>query len=250
MEAVLDQRTLVLNRSWVAIDTTTVRKALVWMYRGLARAIAPESFETHDFASWTDLSVSHGEPCIHTINLQIRVPEIIILALNNEVPKKEVVFSRRNIYKRPLHVPVLRRTARQRGVDDRSHPAAGERRQVVLGNWVCWPASSATGRRRTDAGGGGDVVKKAAVRPPWTPFISLKLGTRRASWERFRASGTGTSSSKSRKRIERNTTRPGGEPGRFICRRARTLRTASQNVSAAARPAARDPAGPWPRGSR
>ena len=186
MEAVLDQRTLVLNRSWVAIDTTTVRKALVWMYRGLARAIAPESFETHDFASWTDLSVSHGEPCIHTINLQIRVPEIIILALYNEVPKKEVVFSRRNIYKRDRFT--CQYCGEQPGSEELTIDHILPRAKGGKSSWencvlACVECNRAKANRTPAEA--GMLLKKSAVRPPWTPFISLKLGTRRASWERF-----------------------------------------------------------------
>lgn len=186
MEAVLDQRTLVLNRSWVAIDTTTVRKALVWMYRGLARAIAPESFETHDFASWTDLSVNHGEPCIHTINLQIRVPEIIILALYNEVPKKEVVFSRRNIYKRDRFT--CQYCGEQPGSEELTIDHILPRAKGGKSSWencvlACVECNRAKANRTPAEA--GMLLKKAAVRPPWTPFISLKLGTRRASWERF-----------------------------------------------------------------
>ncbi|MBI2923531.1 MAG: HNH endonuclease [Planctomycetes bacterium] len=186
MEAVLDQRTLVLNRSWVAIDTTTVRKALVWMYRGLARAIAPESFETHDFASWTDLSVNHGDPCIHTINLQIRVPEIIILALYNEVPKKEVVFSRRNIYKRDRFT--CQYCGEQPGSEELTIDHILPRAKGGKSSWencvlACVECNRAKANRTPAEA--GMLLKKAAVRPPWTPFISLKLGTRRASWERF-----------------------------------------------------------------
>lgn len=186
MEAVLDQRTLVLNRSWVAIDTTTVRKALVWMYRGLARAIAPESFETHDFASWTDLSVNHGEPCIHTINLQIRVPEIIILALYNEVPKKEVVFSRRNIYKRDRFT--CQYCGEQPGSEELTIDHILPRAKGGKSSWencvlACVECNRAKANRTPAEA--GMLLKKPAVRPPWTPFISLKLGTRRASWERF-----------------------------------------------------------------
>jgi len=186
MEAVLDQRALVLNRSWVAIDTTTVRKALVWMYRGLARAIAPDSYETYDFGSWADLAVSKGEPCIHTISFQIRVPEIIILALYNEVPKKEVVFSRRNIYKRDRYT--CQYCGEQPGSEELTIDHIVPRATGGKSSWEnCVLACVECNRHKANRTPhqAGMVLKRPPIRPPWTPFISLKLGTRRASWERF-----------------------------------------------------------------
>ena len=31
----------------------------------------------------------------------------------------------------------------------------------------------------------GLLLKHVPVRPPWTPLVSVHLGSRRASWERF-----------------------------------------------------------------
>ncbi len=186
MNPALDSRTLVLNRSWVAIDTTTVRKALVWMYRGLARAIAPDSYETYDFESWTDLAVAKGEPCIHTVNIQVRVPEIIILALYNEVPKKEVVFSRRNLYKRDHFT--CQYCARQPGSEELTIDHILPRARGGKSTWEnCVLACVECNRRKANRTPveASMLLKKAPVRPPWTPFISLRLGARKASWERF-----------------------------------------------------------------
>ena len=186
MNAALDSRTLVLNRSWIAIDTTTVRKALVWMYRGLARAISPDSYETYDFDSWTDLAVSKGEPCIHTVNIQIRVPEIIILALYNEVPKKEVVFSRRNLYKRDHFT--CQYCSHQPGSEELTIDHILPRARGGKSTWEnCVLACVDCNRRKANRTPAEAMMllKKSPIRPPWTPFISLRLGAKRASWERF-----------------------------------------------------------------
>jgi 5-methylcytosine-specific restriction endonuclease McrA len=171
MEAALDQRALVLNRSWVAIDTTTVRKALVWMYRGLARAVTPENYQTHDFAS---------------ISLRIRVPEIIILALYNEVPRKEVVFSRRNLYKRDRFT--CQYCGTQPGSEELTIDHILPRAAGGKSNWEnCVLACVDCNRRKANRTPvqAHMQLKRAPARPPWTPFLSLKLGVRRQSWERF-----------------------------------------------------------------
>ncbi len=186
MNSALDSRTLVLNRSWVAIDTTTVRKALVWMYRGLARAISPDSYETYDFESWTDLAVSKGEPCIHSVNIQLRVPEIIILALYNEVPKKEVVFSRRNLYKRDHFT--CQYCNHQPGSEELTIDHILPRARGGKSTWEnCVLACVDCNRRKANRTPveASMLLRKAPIRPPWTPFISLRLGARKASWERF-----------------------------------------------------------------
>ena len=99
----LDRPTLVLNRSWVAISTTTVRSALAMVYKGVACAIQTETYETHDFESWADLSVMADQPGIRTVKRSVRVPEVILLLRHNRVPRQSVPFSRRNLYRRDRH---------------------------------------------------------------------------------------------------------------------------------------------------
>ena len=53
----LDAPTLVLNRSWLAIATTSVRKALSLVYQEAATVICPDTYETHDFDSWAEVAV-------------------------------------------------------------------------------------------------------------------------------------------------------------------------------------------------
>ena len=60
--AILTQSTLVLNRSWIAITTTTVRDALSMLYTGSARAVQPETFEVHEFDSWASLAIEPDHP--------------------------------------------------------------------------------------------------------------------------------------------------------------------------------------------
>ncbi len=186
MESVLDQRALVLNRSWVAIDTTTVRRALVWIYRGIARAVNPETYEAHDFEAWSDLSVVREQPHIRTVNLCIRVPEVILLSMYNEVPRKEVVFSRRNIYKRDKYTCQYcgdRPGSEELSIDHVVPRARGGR--STWGNCVlaCVECNKRKANRTPEEA--GLELHVAPVRPPWTPLVSVRVGSRRASWERF-----------------------------------------------------------------
>ncbi len=186
METFLDQRALVLNRSWVAIDTTTVRRAIVWIYRGIARAVNPETYEAHDFQAWADLSIVRDQPTIRTINLKIRVPEVILLQMYNDVPRKEVVFSRRNIYKRDRYT--CQYCGARPGSEELSIDHVLPRAQGGRSTWTnCVLACVECNKRkanRTPIEAGMHLLKPP-IRPPWTPLVSVRLGTLRASWERF-----------------------------------------------------------------
>ncbi|HEB54187.1 MAG TPA: HNH endonuclease, partial [bacterium] len=98
--SVLSLPTLVLNRSWIAIDTTSVVDAMRLLFKGSALAVRPENYETHAFESWADLAVEPDEPHIRTARLRIRVPEIIALTGYDRVPKRAVAFTRRHLFDR------------------------------------------------------------------------------------------------------------------------------------------------------
>ena len=130
----LNDPTLVLNRSWVAISTTTVRQAMTLVCRGAARVIHPVTCQVHDFKSWTDLKVAANEPHIRTVHLKIRIPEVIVLTHNDCMPRRTVPFSRRNLYRRDHSpVPVLRAPAQHRRPQHRSRGSAKPWRAHDLG---------------------------------------------------------------------------------------------------------------------
>jgi len=98
---VLDDGVLVLNRSWVAIHITPARRALGMLYQGIARAVHPVDYSLYDFQDWCALSNSRQEgQFIHTPNLRIWMPQVIILLGFNGFVWHEIRFSRRNIFER------------------------------------------------------------------------------------------------------------------------------------------------------
>lgn len=59
------------------------------------------NFFTHDFERRRDLSTREPEPdMVHAISFTIRVPKVIVLLLVDRMPRKEVKFTRHNIFKR------------------------------------------------------------------------------------------------------------------------------------------------------
>jgi 5-methylcytosine-specific restriction endonuclease McrA len=187
MEHVLDERTLVLNRHWTPIRTTTVRDALCLLFKGAARAIEPATCEAHDFRSWAQLAAERGKPRVRTVRLAIRVPEVIVLTRYGGLPAREIVFSRRNLFRRD------RSACQYCG----ARPGAGEltidhvvpRSQGGVSSWencvlACLDCNGAKSNRTPEQA--GLRLRRAPRRPRWSPSIALAIvGRRRESWEQF-----------------------------------------------------------------
>ena len=97
----LADKVLVLNKSWHPINVTTVREALTQVYTGDARIVGPD-YQTFEFESWRDAADYAKEitKYIHGASWKILVPEIIVLNDYTGINKRQVKFSRRNIFER------------------------------------------------------------------------------------------------------------------------------------------------------
>ena len=90
---------LVLNSLYQAVQVTGVRRAFRLFCGGRARALDPD-FQSYDFHNWCDLPLRSDDRVIRTPSRRIRVPVVIQLVRYNRLPKREVRFTRRNIYYR------------------------------------------------------------------------------------------------------------------------------------------------------
>src|SRR6185436_9311089 len=104
MNSLLNQQVLVLNRLWQAVNVCTVRRALTLLFQGHAHVVMTNgdgSFSTLNFNQWRDVSEQQPHPeSISTISFRIRVPRVIVLLLFDRLPRKEVKFTRHNIFER------------------------------------------------------------------------------------------------------------------------------------------------------
>jgi 5-methylcytosine-specific restriction endonuclease McrA len=184
--SILTQPALVLNRSWSAIATTTVRHALALVFKGSAKAIHTDTFEAHEFATWADLAVPPDEPCVRTVSLRIRAPEVIQLTQYNAVPSSSVVFSRRNLYKRDRNTCQYcgaRPGTAELSIDHVLPRARGGRTTWENCVLACVRCNRRKGSRLPEEV--GLSLLKTPVRPRWTPTLELPLGRVSQSWERF-----------------------------------------------------------------
>ncbi|MBI2059352.1 MAG: HNH endonuclease [Nitrospirae bacterium] len=95
----LNSAVLVLNRSYMAIDITTAKKAFVLLYKGIAAAV-DDDLRTFDFDSWRDVAESDLANGLGTVSGVIAIPKVILLQTYSKIPRREVRFNRFNLYMR------------------------------------------------------------------------------------------------------------------------------------------------------
>ncbi len=104
----IDRQVLVLNRLWQPINLCSARRAIGLLFLGHAQAVGTfgeEQFSTHDFESWLGLEERPEDwPVVNTVSSCFCLPSIIVLAAFDRLPRKEVKFSRENIFQRDNHL--------------------------------------------------------------------------------------------------------------------------------------------------
>jgi 5-methylcytosine-specific restriction endonuclease McrA len=175
--SVLNTKVLVLNRSYLPVHVTVVRRALSLLYQGIAQAVDDE-LRTFDFASWADLAAD--EDSIGTVDKAIRVPRVILLQYYDRVPRRYVRFSRFNIYARDQN---------RCQYCGRQFPRAELNLDHVVprmkGGTSVWENVVCSCHRcnrikggRTPAEAGMRLIRMPR-RPQWTPFMTEAFSLRR-----------------------------------------------------------------------
>ena len=187
----LDRQVLVLNRLWQAINVCTVRRAFTLLCQGHAQVVHADgqnNFFTHDFESWRDFST--GEPegeMVNTISFKIRVPRVIVLLLFDRMPRKEVKFTRHNIFERDKNMCQYcgnvfdKRDLNLDHVLPRDKGGATTWENIVCS---CIPCNTRKGNRLAHQVG-MQLIKKPA-RPKWRPFVHITFDSKlHDSWRHF-----------------------------------------------------------------
>jgi 5-methylcytosine-specific restriction endonuclease McrA len=175
--SVLNTKVLVLNRSYLPVHVTIVRRALSLLYQDVARAV-DEHYRTFDFQSWADLAAS--EDSIGLVDRAIRVPRVILLQGYDRIPRRFVRFSRFNIYARDRNR--CQYCGRQFARNDLNLDHVVPRSRGGTSTWEnvvcsCHRCNRLKGGR-TPAEAGMRLVRHPR-RPQWTPFMAEAFTLRR-----------------------------------------------------------------------
>jgi 5-methylcytosine-specific restriction endonuclease McrA len=177
--SVLNTKVLVLNRSYLPVHVTSVKRAFALLYQGVARAV-DEQYRTFDFDSWRDLAIEMHHERVGVVGGFVRVPRVLLLIAYERVPKRHVRFSRFNIYARDNNTCQYcgRRLPRTELNLDHVIP----RSRGGMSTWENVVCSCHSCNRRK----GGRTPEEANMlliskpkRPQWTPFSTEMFSLRR-----------------------------------------------------------------------
>jgi 5-methylcytosine-specific restriction endonuclease McrA len=172
----LDSNVLVLNRSYLPIHITSVRRAFSLIYQGTALAVNGR-YETFDFDAWRLVKVN-GDGAVGTPDGSIRVPRVIVLQGYDRVPRRHVRYSRLNIFARDGFTCQYCGTSPHRSKLNLDHViprALGGRttwENVVCSCIECNRRKG--GRTPTQA---RLFLRRRPVKPTWTPMLT-HIGTK------------------------------------------------------------------------
>jgi len=191
----LNSSVLVLNRSYLPVHVTSVRRAFTLLYQEVARAV-DEGYETFDFEAWCRLS-TFGQESIGTSSGAVRVPRVIALLHFDRVPMRHVRYSRVNVFARDRYTCQYCGASPHRSqlnldhVVPRSHGGKTSWENVVCSCVDC-------NRRK-----GGRTPEQARLRllraprrPRWSPLANLVIGPScHAQWRPFLRGADGSARS-------------------------------------------------------
>lgn len=190
MEAILSQNVLVLNRLWQAVNICSVKRAFMLLYQGHAQVVEAESgsFQTMTFAQWFSFSRGYeGDDVVSTVSFKIRVPKVILLLFFDRMPKKEVKFTRHNIFERDHNTCQYCGNKYDRKDLNLDHVIPRDRGgETSWENIVCScvPCNSRKGNRTP--GEAGLKLLHRPKRPKWRPMLHLHFSKARdESWKHF-----------------------------------------------------------------
>ncbi len=108
--SVLNRPTLVLNKNWVPINTISVRDAIVrcsneWLddrnkIQPVARILDIDTWRLYSWDDWKELLPIDGDAIVHSAHGQHKAPEIIIVGRYSRIPKNQLNFNRKNVFRR------------------------------------------------------------------------------------------------------------------------------------------------------
>lgn len=191
MVALLNEPVLVLNRLWQAVNVCTVRRALCLLVQGHAQVVLGDqdgAFNTFSFSEWSDFSEQEPHPeTIKTISLKVRIPRVIVLAVFDKLPRKDVKFTRHNIFERDKNTCQYCGQVFERKDLNLDHVVP--RHQGGPTSWeniVCSCIPCNTRKANLTPEQAQMRLIRKPVKPKWRPFVQINVGIRcHDSWKHF-----------------------------------------------------------------
>lgn len=194
MSVALGQQVLVLNRLWQAVNICSVRRALTLLFEGHAQVVAHTDsgdFRTFDFHQWRDFSSrtvqDEQDDVVRTVALRIRIPRVILLLFFDRLPRKEVKFTRHNIFERDRNTCQYCGVVFERRDLNLDHVVPRDRGgPTTWENIVCSCIRCNTRKANKSPAEAGMRLIRKPKRPKWRPFVQVTFGSPiHDSWKHF-----------------------------------------------------------------
>lgn len=193
----LESSVLVLNRSLVPVNLTTVKRAFCLICKAAAEIVdvADGRFELYGFETWQEISEFKRESgvadddteWVSTVSFEIEVPRIIRLISYDRFPKHSVPLNRRNIFARDENACQYcggKFPTYELSIDHVIPLSAGGRTRWTNVACACTACNKRKGGR-TPAEANMKLIRKP-VQPRFNPLIGLKLRRKKYySWKHF-----------------------------------------------------------------
>ena len=182
---------LILNRNFLALQTTSWQRALSLIYLGRA-CVVDEEYRTYNFEDWIALSREireHPAGFVSSPTMRIAIPEVVVLKFFGSVPRREVPFTRRNLYQhygnRCCYCGKVLASdeLNLEHIIPRSRGGRSDWNNVVT---ACIPCNLRKGNRLPEEAGMKLLVKPS--KPHWKQSLTLQFRIPvpiRRSWQRF-----------------------------------------------------------------
>lgn len=191
----LNANVLVLNKHYAAVCITSARRAFGLLYKKIAEVVSVEGNEylSYDFDSWREVSQIRSRfdrkrhQWVRCVKFEIAVPWIVRLIRYDRIPRREVKFTRRNIYARDHNrcqycgkrFPTSELTIDH--IIPRSMGGKATWENVVC----CCVACNVRKGGRTPQQAGMKLITKP-VKPKRSPVIEVRLTSEKyATWKQF-----------------------------------------------------------------
>jgi 5-methylcytosine-specific restriction endonuclease McrA len=177
---------LVLNRSFLPIHVTSVKRSFSLIYQGGARVVN-DRYETFDFEAWKRLADLTEVECVGTTSGPVPIPRVIVLDIYDRVPRRHVRFSRSNIFSRDYYTCQYcgERPPRAQLNLDHVVPRTLKGRTTWENVVCCCVVCNRKKGGRTPEQAGLRLRRKPR-RPRWTPLMSVPgTGVRYREWRPY-----------------------------------------------------------------
>ena len=180
---VMDRRVLVLNKSWVPINTISVADAITKICSDRAKILGPD-YTQYTLDEWVDAKIAAKDMVyISSVNFSVAVPEIILNLHYNGFVNKKPKLSRRAITARDKVCQYCGKLDKEMNRDHVIPQSKGGRTTWTNIVYCCYKCNQKKGDL-TPKQAGMELLKEPIV-PHWWGVSSTPHSSLPTSWEAF-----------------------------------------------------------------